>query len=143
MECKLTRVPIPSTTIAQAIEIDFKRLSRAMRLIQSKLGLKLPTDDPRQYVGMIAGKLNIPALAQLKANKILKIMKEKRVIGGLDPLALAAAALYVAISQKEMYVKPPTLFELSMAAERSEKTIRKRIRLFLNYSARNLAYTIN
>ncbi len=134
--CRFTKIPRTLKEIAEASLRDQKEIARAYRLIVQTLKMKMPIDNPMEYVTKIAEKAGISSDVEGLAIKIIQNAKNKHVTMGKDPTGLAAAALYMASKIKR---KKTTQSSLAKAANITEVTVRNRAKdlgkkLDLNFS---------
>ena len=121
--CRFTKIP---RTLKEITETSFrhqKEISRAYRLIVRNLEMKMPIDDPLDYVTKIAEKAGVPSDVEGLAIKIVRDAKYKHIALGKDPSGLVAAAIYIASKLKKENI---TQSQLSRAADVTEVTIRNR-----------------
>ncbi len=121
--CRFTKTPRTLKEIADASIKDRKELSRCYRLLLKRLDIKMPINDPIDYVIKIAGKARASTETQGLAARIVRKAKRKHITSGKDPSGLAAAALYMA---SQMTNDKLTQNELSKAANITQVTIRNR-----------------
>ena len=95
---------------------------RAVKLLARGLGVKTRPARPEDMLATLASKLGLPASAVAEAAKVLEAGRRRGVHSGKNPLALAAAALYIASG------KAVTLENVARAAGISEVTVRARAR---------------
>ena len=87
------------------------------------LKIKMPIDDPIDYITKIAEKAGISSDVEGLATKIIRDAKNKHATMGKDPSGLAAAALYIASKLKKEKMKQT---HLAKAAKITEVTVRNR-----------------
>ncbi len=123
--CRLTRIPRTLREVAEVGLQDPKDVSRAYRLIVGNLKMKMPIDDPLDYVAKISEKAGLSTEAEGLAIEIIRKAKEKHLTMGKDPSALATAAIYMASKRRKEKIRQKHLAEASGI---SEVTIRNRKR---------------
>ena len=123
MACRLTRTPRNLNAIGKASTRNKKEIARCYRLIQQKLKLKMPVDDPMKYVSKIASKTGLSQKTQNLATDLLQKAKKINAVVGKGPMGLAAAALYIA---SIINIQKITQKELADAAGVTEVTVRNR-----------------
>jgi transcription initiation factor TFIIB len=106
-----------------------QEVRRAAKLLARGLDLKPRPARPEDMLVALASKLGLPASTVTEAVKVLEAARRRGLHSGKNPLALAAAALYVASG------KTVTLETLARTAGVSEVTVRARARELAN--ARN------
>jgi len=121
--CRFTKTPRTLKEITKASLRNQKEISRAYRLIVQNLEMKMPIDNPLDYVTKIAEKAGVSSDVEGLAIKIIRDAKNKHVAIGKDPSGLAAAALYVASKLKKEKI---TQSHLAKTAGVTEVSIRNR-----------------
>jgi len=121
--CRFTKTPRTLNEIAEASIKDKKELSRCYRLLLRRLDIRMPIDEPLDYVAKVGDKAGASTKTQGLAARIVREAKRKHITSGKDPSGLAAAALYIA---SRMVDDDLTQLELSKAANVTEVTIRNR-----------------
>ena len=121
--CRFTKIPRTLNEITEASLRDRKEIARDYRLIVRTLKMKMPIDNPTDYVTKIAEKAEVSSDVEGLAIKIIRDARSKHATMGKDPSGLAAAALYIASKIKKEKV---TQSRLAKAADLTEVTIRNR-----------------
>jgi len=121
--CRLTRTPRSLNEIVEASTRSLKEVSRCYRLIQRKLDLTMPLDDPRKYVSKIASQFGLSQKTQNLAIELLQRVNAVRGDVGKAPVGIAAAALYLASIMTDEKI---TQKKLAEAAGVTDVTIRNR-----------------
>ncbi len=121
--CRFTKIPKTLKEIAEVSLRDQKEISRAYRLIVQRLKMKMPIDNPIDYVTKIAEKARVSSDVEGLAIKIIRDARNKHVAMGKDPTGLAAAALYIASKIKREKMAQS---HLAKAANVTEVTVRNR-----------------
>ena len=124
--CRENNIPRTLDDIANAGNIERRILSRDLRTIIKKLGLKLNQYDISSFISKISNNMNLKEKTKRDAFDILKRCESKEITAGKHPVAQAAASLYIAciingekISQKKF----------SSESGISDVTIRNRVML--------------
>jgi len=124
--CRENNIPRTLDNIADAGNIERRILSRDLRTIIKKLGLKLNQYDISSFISKISNNMNLKEKTKRDAFNILKRCELKEITAGKHPVAQAAASLYIAciingekISQKKF----------SSESGVSDVTIRNRVTL--------------
>jgi transcription initiation factor TFIIB len=124
--CRENNIPRTLDDIADAGNIERRILSRDLRTIIKKLGLKLNQYDTSSFISKISNNMNLKEKTKRDAFDILKRCELKEITAGKHPVAQAAASLYIAciingekISQKKF----------SSESGVSDVTIRNRVTL--------------
>jgi len=126
--CRVTRTPRSLHAVVEASTRSRKEISRCYRLIQRELNLKMPIDEPVQYVSKIASRVALDQQTQNIAIALLQKAKKIKADVGKAPAGIAAAALYIA---SIMNGEKITQKRLAEAAGVTEVTVRNRYkRLF-------------
>lgn len=121
--CRFTKIPRTLNEITEASLRDRKEIARAYRMIVRNLKMKMPIDNPLDYVTKIAEKAGVSSEVEGLAIKIIRDAKSKHATMGKDPSGLAATALYIASKIKKENI---TQSRLAKAADLTEVTIRNR-----------------
>ena len=121
--CRDTETPRTLKDISDASNIPKKDLARCYRMIYHELDLKMPVVDPIQCIARIASKLGITEKTKRNASKVIKIAQEHKESSGKDPMAFAAAALYLSCVKNGENI---TQRDIAEAANVTEVTIRNR-----------------
>lgn len=93
--CRETNTPRTLDDIAEAGNVERRMLSRDLRTLIKKFGLKLDQYNPGSFIVKISNNLNLKEKTKREALKILKQSEEKKITSGKHPVALAAASLYL------------------------------------------------
>jgi len=124
--CRENNLPRTLDDIADAGNIERRILSRDLRTIIKKLGLRLNQYDISSFISKISNNMNLKEKTKRDAFDILKRCEAKGITAGKHPVAQAAASLYIAciingekISQKKF----------SSESGVSDVTIRNRVTL--------------
>jgi transcription initiation factor TFIIB len=121
--CRFTKTPRTLKEITEASLRNQREISRAYRIITRNLKMKMPIDDPIDYVTKIAEKAGVSSIVEGLAIKIIQEAKNKHSTMGKDPSGLAAAALYIASKRRKEKITQKHLAEASGV---TEVTVRKR-----------------
>jgi transcription initiation factor TFIIB len=121
--CRDTETPRTLKDVSDAGNIKKKDIARCYRLIHQELELKMPVVNPVQCVARIASKIGISEKTKRNATKILTTAQEHEESAGKDPMALAAAALYMSCVKNGENI---TQRDIAEAANVTEVTIRNR-----------------
>ncbi len=123
LSCRQSSTPRTIPDIALAGNVSIKDLSRHVRLLIEDLDLKIESYDSSFFVNRIASKVNAIERSRRDALYILSKTKENGHASGKNPIALAAAALYLAcINNGERYAQK----QIAYAAGISTVTLRLR-----------------
>jgi transcription initiation factor TFIIB len=114
--------------IIKATSTKEKDLARAYRIILRELDLKVPMLDPIKCISRIANKANISERTKRRAMDMIHDVIKNGLAAGKDPMALAAAVLYLAcVSRGELRSQAA----IAGAAGVSEVTLRKNQRIII------------
>jgi len=124
--CRENNIPRTLDDIAKAGNVERRILSRDFRTLIKRLGLNLNQYDIDSFIVKIANNLGLREKTKRDAINILQKAKDIEITAGKNPVAQAAAALYIAcimngekISQKKF----------SQEAGVSDVTVRNRAAL--------------
>ncbi|MFA5869949.1 MAG: TFIIB-type zinc ribbon-containing protein [Candidatus Bathyarchaeia archaeon] len=118
-------LPRPLEEVAKQANLEPLALSKFYRELVTGLSLKMPVDDPTKYIMKISTKLNFDQSVEKTAIELLKAAREKGLIQGKRPKAIAAAALYLSAKRHNLGI---TQKELAKSSDVSAVTLRNRIR---------------
>jgi transcription initiation factor TFIIB len=122
---RFTKLPRTLKEISEASQRTQKEIARSYGVIVRNLEMRMPIDDPTDYVTKIAEKAKVSSEIEGLAIKLIEKAKKKYATTGKDPSGLAAAALYIASKQKKEKI---TQSRLAKAADVTEVTVRNRKR---------------
>ena len=124
--CRENNIPRTLDDIADVGNIERRILSRDLRTIIKKLGLKLNQYDTSSFISKISNNMNLKEKTKRDAFDILKRCELKEITAGKHPVAQAAASLYIAcmINNEKISQK-----KFSSEAGVSDVTIRNRVTL--------------
>jgi len=122
---RFIKAPQTLKEVAEASIRSEKEIARDYRLLIRRIDMKMPVDNPLEYVSKIAERAGISGETLGLAIRIVRDAQQKHVTTGKDPSGLAAAALYIACRMKKEKVNQRVL---SQAADVTEVTIRNRKR---------------
>lgn len=122
--CRENNIPRTLDDIATAGNIERRILSRDLRTIMKKLGLKLNQYDTSSFISKISNNMNLKEKTKRDAFNILKRCELKEITAGKHPVAQAAASLYIAciINNEKISQK-----KFADASGVSDVTIRNRV----------------
>jgi transcription initiation factor TFIIB len=110
--CRINNIPRTLDDIAKAGNVERRILSRDLRTIIKKLGLKLDQYDINSFITKISNNMNLKEKIKRDAFEILKRCEKEQITAGKHPVAQAAASLYIScimngekISQKKFSVE--------------------------------------
>jgi transcription initiation factor TFIIB len=121
--CRLNCIPRTLQEIAALSSRSRKEIGRCYRLIRRNLQMTMPNADPTHYVSQIASKLGVSEHAQQCAVDLLQQAIQERVLSGKNPIALAAASLYIAAKLNAEMISQK---RLARVAKVTEVTVRTR-----------------
>jgi transcription initiation factor TFIIB len=106
--CRENNIPRTLDDIADAGNVERKILSRDLRTIVKKLGLRLNQYDTTSFISKISNDMSLKEKTKRDAFDILKRCEKEQITAGKHPVGQAAASLYIAciingekISQKK------------------------------------------
>ncbi|MCL5066982.1 MAG: hypothetical protein M1368_01340, partial [Thaumarchaeota archaeon] len=98
--CRMNEFPIALKDLArvdQTKKVDWRNIAHCYRMIVEEMQFKIPVADPSRYLQPIARNANSSQNAITLSRALIaeaKIYDEGSALGGKDPRAVAAAALY-------------------------------------------------
>ena len=123
LACRLMKVPRKLTLFSKYSERTMKEISRCYRFIHHSLNLEVPIDEPEKYVAKIASNARLNQSIQNTAIQLIHTAQLRHAVEGKSPVAIAAAALYIAA---RLQATPVTQKTIAAAADLTEVTIRNR-----------------
>ena len=121
--CRLQRLPRTLDEMAEVSRVSQKEISRSYRFLSRELDLKLQPTSPIDFVPRFCSKLGLDGEVEAKAIEIIKEAQEKELTKELNPVEIAAAAIYIAAI---LCGKHKTQKEVSEVTGVTEVTIRNR-----------------
>jgi len=122
---RFTKVPRTLKEIAEASQRSQKEIARSYSVIVRNLEMKMPIDDPIDYITKVAEKAKVSSDVEGLALKLIREAKKRYATTGKDPSGLAAAILYLSA---RMLNEKVTQARLAKAANVTEVTVRNRKR---------------
>jgi transcription initiation factor TFIIB len=122
---RFTKLPRTLKEISEASQRTQKEIARSYGVIVRNLEMRMPIDDPTDYVTKIAEKAKVSSEVEGLAIKLIERAKKKFATTGKDPSGLAAASLYISA---KMLKEKITQSRLAKAADVTEVTVRNRKR---------------
>lgn len=124
--CRENNIPRTLDDVANAGNTERRLVSRDLRTIIQKLGLKLEQYDTSSFIAKISNNTNLKEKTKRDAFDILKKCEKEHITAGKNPVGQAAAALYLSciINQEKI-----TQEKLSIESGVSAVTIRNRSEL--------------
>ena len=93
--CRENNIPRTLDDVSKAGNIERRILSRDLRTLIKRLGLKLDQYDITSFIVKIANNLKLKEKTKRDAFNILKRAQAEEITSGKHPVALAAASLYL------------------------------------------------
>ncbi len=123
LACRQTDIPRSLVNISQSANLSRKDVSRSYRKMIEKLEISLDPCSPLEFVTKIGHEANISERIQRDSLEILSRLAEKGISAGKNPIALAAAVLYMLCI---LNGEKKTQSEISKASGITSATIRNR-----------------
>ena len=121
--CRINNIPRTLDDIANAGNVERRILSRDLRTIIKKLGLKLDQYDIASFITKISNNMNLKEKIKRDAFEILKRCEKEEITAGKHPVAQAAASLYISCIMNGVKISQKKFSEESGV---SDVTIRNR-----------------
>lgn len=123
LSCRQSSTPRTVPDIASAGNVSIKDLSRHVRVLIKDLDLKIESYDPSFFINRIASTVGTSEKSRRNALVILMKTKQSGYADGKNPIALAAAALYISsVNHGERFTQK----QIAEAAGISTVTLRMR-----------------
>jgi len=123
--CRQYHISRTLDEITQAAHTERIEVGKVYRVILRELRIKLSPPNPLEYIPRFASALALPEEVQVQAETILRELMDANIKCGRNPVAIAAAALYIASTISGV---SRTQREVSKIANTSEVTLRNRCR---------------
>ena len=121
--CRITDTPRTLQDVVEAGNIKKKVLQRTYRFLAKELDLSPEAYSPSEFVARISKGLTLSQKTQRLAFKILDLCAKKQVSTSKNPMAMAAAAVYLAST---ITVERVSQLKISKISGISAVTIRER-----------------
>lgn len=103
--------------------VSRKSITRAHKIIKSRLKIRVPVSLPEEFVGRYCSLLGLPASTAAETRALLARAREKELTHGKSPTGVAAAAVYIVSRLNE---RNRTQREIADISGVTEVTIRNR-----------------
>lgn len=123
LACRLRKLPRTLDEIEEYSRVSRKEIARCYRLLLRELSIRVTTSDPADFVPRIAHALGLSGTVVRTAIEILNKARDAGILGGKDPVGLAAAAIYIAC---EKLGEERSQKEIANVAGVTEVTVRNR-----------------
>jgi transcription initiation factor TFIIB len=121
--CRINSMPISIREIAKSGFIRHRDVAMCYRIICKELDIQSDVIDPAKNIPKIANKLGLDQSTISVASNIIKLAQKAGIVAGKNPMAIAAAAIYLSSILNN---KPVTQEKITMASDITEATIRAR-----------------
>lgn len=135
--CRRCNVPRSLDEVSRASGINKKEIGRNYRFLSKELTLKLLPVKPHDYLNRFSNKLNLQYDTNQKARQLLNNILEDKNTCGINPVSIAAAAIYVA---SVLCDDKKTQKEIAETAGVTEVTIRKHYKKLIDNLNINFAF---
>ena len=119
------KLPRTLKELAEASQRTQKEIARSYSVIVRNLDMRMPIDDPIDYVTKVAEKAKVSTEVEALAINLMGEARKQFATTGKDPSGLAAAILYLSA---RMLKEKVTQARLAKAANVTEVTVRNRKR---------------
>jgi transcription initiation factor TFIIB len=123
--CRITNTPRTLQDVASASNVKRKYLQKTYRFLANELEVNPISYTPSEFVARISKGIGVSEKTQRLAFKIVSLAEKKRVSTSKNPMAIAAAAVYLAVLKNEERVSQ---IKISNMSGISAVTIRDRAR---------------
>ena len=123
LACRITNTPRTLQDVANASNVKRKYLQKTYRFLANELEVYPVSYTPREFVTRISKGVRISEKTQRLALKIVSLAEKKRISTSKNPMAIAAAAVYLAVLKNKE--KVPQI-KISRVSGISTVTIRDR-----------------
>jgi transcription initiation factor TFIIB len=94
--CRLMRIPVKLSEIIKNSVKNDHEIKQSYKKLVKHLKIRIPLQDPLDYVEKIVNALNMSPLTRDEAKNIVNRAREKGITISKDPAGIAAAAVYIA-----------------------------------------------
>ena len=115
--------------IAIACNVKRKELTKDFRVLHTRLGLKIPQQDPMKCIAKVASKTKLSEKTRRQAAQIMNKVTREEISAGKDPMGLAASVLYLSSIKNGETITQSNIAE---AAGVTEVTVRNRAKELRN-----------
>ena len=115
--------------IAIACNVKRKELTKDFRVLHTRLGLKIPQQDPMKCIAKVASKAKLSEKTRRHAAQIMNKVTREEISAGKDPMGLAASVLYLSSIKNGETITQSNIAE---AAGVTEVTVRNRAKELRN-----------
>jgi len=115
--------------IAIACNVKRKELTKDFRVLHTRLGLKIPQQDPMKCIAKVASKAKLSEKTRRQAAQIMNKVTREEISAGKDPMGLAASVLYLSSIENGETITQSNIAE---AAGVTEVTVRNRAKELRN-----------
>jgi transcription initiation factor TFIIB len=122
---RFAKLPRTLKEISEASQRNQKEIARSYSVIVRNLDMKMPIDDPIDYVTKVAETAKVSTEVEALAINLIGQARKQYATTGKDPSGLAAAILYLSA---RMLKEKVTQARLAKAANVTEVTVRNRKR---------------
>lgn len=126
--CRMTNTPRTLQDVANAGNVNKKNIQRTYRFLARELDLAPESYHPTEFVSRIAKAVNISEKTERLAYRILDISAKNGVSASKNPMAMAAAATYLASMKSGQRISQ---LKISKVSGISAVTIRDRTKEIL------------
>jgi transcription initiation factor TFIIB len=123
--CRLNGIPRSLLDMKQYGNVEKKQLSRVIRDIISRLDINLNEYDVTLFISRIVNNMGLGEMIKRVAIDLFYKSKEKMITSGKQPLAQAAAYIYIACLLEKKKITQGTIAHASGV---SEVTLRNRVK---------------
>ncbi len=123
--CRLTNTPRTINDVGKAGGVKKKVIYRFYRLLTSDLDLRSISYNPGEFITRISNEVMVSEKIKRDARKILELGQKRGISEGKHPMAMAAAAVYLAVQKNHEKVSQ---MKISKASGISAVTIRNRVK---------------
>ena len=111
--CRMTNTPRTLQDVAKAGNVNKKNIQRTYRFLARELDLSLEAYQPTEFVSRIAKAVKLPEKTERLAFRILDVSTKNGVSASKNPMAMAAAATYLASVKSGKKVSQLKISEVS------------------------------
>ena len=117
--CRINSMPISIREVAKSGFIRHRDVAMCYRIICKELDIQSDVIDPANNIPKIANKLGLDQSTISVASNIIKLAQKAGIVAGKNPMAIAAAAIYLSSILNN---KPVTQKNITMASDITDES---------------------
>ena len=120
--------------IAIACNVKRKELTKDFRVLHTRLGLKIPQQNPMKCITKVASKAKLSEKTRRHAAQIMNKVTREEISAGKDPMGLAASVLYLSSIENGETITQSNIAEATGVTEVTVRNRAKELRNKLEFN---------